>query len=84
MLEELLADLQGVHKVAVVGDGQNPLRTAHVEGLGVEAQVGTGGGVAGVPDAQVGPLDAQALHPGLVEDLGNQAQVFLDDQVFSV
>ena len=73
MLEELLANLLSVHKVAVVSDGENPLGRTHIERLGVETQVGTRGRVAGVPNPQVGPLDAEAFHPRLVKDLCDQA-----------
>lgn len=82
--EEPVAEELGVGEVAVVGDGQDPVGGAGGEGLGVDAQVGARGGVAGVGDAQAGLRKAELPQALLGEDLVHEAQVLFHQERFAV
>ena len=82
-VDHLLGQLGRVHQVAVVGQrdrGRDPApvragRGRPQRGLRVLPVGRAGGGVAGVADRDVA---AQAGQRGLVEDLGDQAEVLVD------
>jgi hypothetical protein len=80
-LVDQLQQLLGVDEVAVVGEGDGALVTGAEGGLGVGPHRAAGGGVAGVPDRDV-PLEG--LEGGLVEDLGDQAHVLVDQDLGAV
>ena len=65
--------LGGIGQVPVVGQGHAALAVVDEQGLGVEAAVGAGGGVAHVAHGDVAL--SQGFQAGAVEDLSHQARV---------
>ncbi|GAB3995045.1 hypothetical protein GCM10029992_11220 [Glycomyces albus] len=74
---DLFEQVGGVDQVPVVGQGDRHAGFGRADGrLGVLPVGGSGGGVAGVADGQV-PL--QRGERGFVENLGDQAEILVDD-----
>ena len=73
--------LAGVHQVPVVPQRERPHAVVLEDGLGVVPGRGPGGRVAGVADGEV-PLEGRQR--GLVEDLGDQPEVLVDQDVVTV
>ena len=70
-----LAQLPGVHQVAVVGQGKGALLGVEHHRLGIAGLAAAGGGVAVVADGQVA---GEALEHVLVEHLAHQAHVLVE------
>ena len=80
-LHEAGAQFVGVDQVAVVSQGDEGAVPGAGEGLGVPHLAGAGGRVAHVPDGQ---LPGKCLQDGLLEHLGHQPHVLVDDQARTV
>ena len=74
-------ELAGVGEVTVVGQGQGGAGDGAEHGLSVLPGGGPGGGVADVPDGEVPRQGGQGA---VVEDLGDQAEVLVDQDVGAV
>src|SRR5699024_3072181 len=71
----------GVGEVAVVAQGQRARGGGAESGLSVLPGAGAGGGVAGVPQ---GDVPGQGAERDVVEDLGDQPHVLVDEDLLPV
>src|SRR5699024_874056 len=71
----------GVGEVAVVAQGQRARGGGAESGLSVLPGAGAGGGVAGVPQ---GDVPGQGAQRDVVEDLGDQPHVLVDEDLLPV
>ena len=69
-----LAELAGIHQVAVVSEGEGTEAGVEHHGLGVAGLAAAGGGIAVVADGQV---TGQALEHRLIEHLADEAHVLV-------
>ncbi len=77
VLDQTRPQFVGVHQVAVVGQGDERAVAGAGEGLGVAHLAGAGGGVAHVA---YGQLPGQRLQDRLLEHLGDEPHVLVDDE----
>ena len=80
-LAQQLDEVGGVGQVAVVAEGDRAGRRGPERRLGVVPDAGAGRGVAGVPDRD---LALERLERGLVEHLGDESHVLVDEDLAAV